>query len=69
MIRHHAAGAAMAAYAATHAEHPRVREFAARMATVQRNEFNEMNHRRVAIGLPAVTRAELDRVERIHDTS
>ena len=29
MIRHHAAGAAMAAFAATHAEHAGVREFAA----------------------------------------
>jgi uncharacterized protein (DUF305 family) len=35
MIRHHAAGAAMAAFA-THAEHAGVREFAAKMATVQR---------------------------------
>jgi uncharacterized protein (DUF305 family) len=66
MIRHHAGGAAMAAYAAAHAENAGVRKFAAGMARTQRSEINEMNLRRVDLGLPAVPRAEIRAVERVH---
>ena len=66
MIRHHAAGSAMAAYAAEHGEHPGVRKFAASMARTQRNEINEINLRRVALGLPEVSRAEIRELERLH---
>ncbi|HEX5588443.1 MAG TPA: DUF305 domain-containing protein [Acidimicrobiia bacterium] len=54
MIRHHAAGAAMAEFAAEHGSNSKVRNLAAAMAKVQRTEINEMNTRRVALGLPAV---------------
>ncbi len=66
MIRHHAAGSAMAAYAAEHGEHPGVRKFAASMARTQRNEINEINLRRMALGLPRVSRAEIRELERLH---
>jgi uncharacterized protein (DUF305 family) len=56
VIRHHAAGSAMAAYAAEHGEHEGVQKFAAAMARAQRSEINEINHRRVALGLPEVSR-------------
>jgi uncharacterized protein (DUF305 family) len=69
MIRHHAGGAAMAAYAAVHAENAGVRKFAASMAKTQRGEINEINLRRVALGLPAVPRSEIRAVERIHPGS
>jgi uncharacterized protein (DUF305 family) len=54
MIRHHAAGAAMAEYAAEHGSNSKVRRIAAAMAKVQRTEINEMNTRRLALGLPKV---------------
>jgi uncharacterized protein (DUF305 family) len=66
MIRHHAGGVAMADYAAEHGDHPGVRALASSMAKVQRVEINEMNNRRVALGLPAVPRAEIDALERVH---
>jgi uncharacterized protein (DUF305 family) len=66
MIRHHAAGSAMATYAAEHGEHAGVRAFAAAMAKAQRTEINEMNNRRVAIGIPAVPRQEIGQLERLH---
>jgi uncharacterized protein (DUF305 family) len=60
MIRHHAAGVAMAGYAAEHGESTRVRNLARAMAEVQRREIAEMNARRVALGLPKVDAAELE---------
>ena len=69
MIRHHAAGSAMAAYAAEHGEHPGVRKFAGSMARTQRNEINEINLRRVKLGLPEVSRAEIRELERLHTGS
>jgi uncharacterized protein (DUF305 family) len=54
MIRHHAAGAAMADFAAEHGSNSKVRRLAAAMARVQRTEINEMNTRRAALGLPKV---------------
>ena len=66
MIRHHAAGSAMAAYAAENGEHAGVRAFAAAMAKVQRTEINEINNRRVALGLPAVPRQEIRQLEQLH---
>ena len=66
MIRHHAAGSAMAAYAAEHGEHSGVRKFAAAMARAQRTEINEINHRRAALGLPEMSRAEIREIERLH---
>jgi uncharacterized protein (DUF305 family) len=66
MIRHHAAGSAMAAYAAEHGEHAGVRAFAAAMAKAQRTEINEINNRRVALGLAAVPRREIRQLERLH---
>jgi uncharacterized protein (DUF305 family) len=54
MIRHHEAGIAMATRAAAEGENPRVRRLARAMATVQRTEVEEMNRRRVALGLAAL---------------
>jgi len=54
MIRHHAAGIAMAKRAAADGENPRVGALARSMAKVQRTEVAEMNRRRVALGLPPV---------------
>jgi uncharacterized protein (DUF305 family) len=54
MIEHHAAGVVMAEYAAEHGENEKVRRLARAMAKAQRFEIEEMNARRVAIGLPAV---------------
>lgn len=54
MIRHHAAGAAMAAEAARRGDNAVVRRLAATMARVQRQEILEMNRRRIALGLAAV---------------
>ena len=66
MIRHHAAGSAMAGYAAERGEHAGVRAFAAAMAKAQRTEINEINNRRVALGLPAVSRQEIRQLEQLH---
>jgi uncharacterized protein (DUF305 family) len=54
MIEHHAAGVAMAEYAAEHGENAAVRRLARAMVKLQRFEIHEMNLRRVAIGLPEV---------------
>lgn len=54
MIRHHAAGVAMARQAAAEGENPRVRRLARNMARLQRTEIAEMNRRRVLLGLAAV---------------
>lgn len=54
MIRHHDAGIAMAERAAAEGENARVRRLAHTMAKVQRTEIDEMNRRRVALGLAAV---------------
>ena len=64
MIRHHAGGVAMADYAAQHGQHPGVRKFAATIAQVQRTEIQEMNARRVALGLTAVAESEIGALER-----
>ena len=66
MIRHHAAGAAMATYAAEHGENARVRRLATAMARVQRTEINEMNARRVALGLPRVDAGSLEDLAAAH---
>jgi uncharacterized protein (DUF305 family) len=60
MIRHHAAGAAMAEYAGEHGENERVRRLARAMAQIQRREISEMNSRRAVLGLPEVTPEELE---------
>jgi len=60
MIRHHAAGIAMARRAAAEGENPRVRRFARTMAEVQETEIAEMNRRRVALGLAAVDASDLE---------
>lgn len=54
MIEHHAAGAEMAEYAAENGEHETVRSFAAKIAEIQRVEIDELNDRRVALGLDPV---------------
>jgi uncharacterized protein (DUF305 family) len=54
MIAHHAAGAAMAEHAAEHGENDKVRAVARAMADAQRREINEMNGRRVQLGLPEI---------------
>jgi len=63
MIRHHAAGAAMADYAAAHGENATVKRLAAAMARVQRTEINEMNARRNQLGLPEVDTSDLEQLE------
>lgn len=60
MIRHHAAGIAMARRAAADGENPRVRRFARTVATVQQTEIAQMNRRRVALGLAPVDASDLE---------
>jgi uncharacterized protein (DUF305 family) len=68
MIRHHAGGIAMAEYAAEHGEHSGVRDLARTMAKVQRTEINEMNVRRVALGLAPIPQAEIRKLETVHSS-
>ena len=65
MIDHHAGGIAMSDYAAAHAEHAGVRSLAATMAKVQRTEIDEMNARRVQLGLPEVPQSEIRALETV----
>jgi uncharacterized protein (DUF305 family) len=60
MIRHHAAGAAMAEYEAEHGENDAVRRLAANMARLQRAELAEMNTKRRSLGLAPVDTSDLD---------
>ena len=55
MIEHHVAGIDMAKAEVARGSNPTVRRLAAAMAQIQRTEITEMNRRREAIGLPAVT--------------
>jgi uncharacterized protein (DUF305 family) len=66
MIRHHAGGVAMAKYAAEHGEHSGVRALAASMAKVQGTEIDEMNNRRVALGLAPIPQSEIRELESVH---
>ena len=68
MIRHHAGGIAMAEYAAEHGEHSGVRDLARTMAKVQRTEINEMNVRRVALGLAPIPQSEIRKLETVHSS-
>jgi uncharacterized protein (DUF305 family) len=68
MIRHHAGGIAMARYAAEHGENEGVRNLARTIAQVQRTEINEINARRVAIGLPRIPQSEIRALETVHST-
>jgi len=68
MIRHHAGGIAMAEYAAEHGEHSGVRDLARTMAKVQRTEINEMNVRRVALGLTPIPQSEIRKLETVHSS-
>ncbi len=68
MIRHHAGGIGMAEYAAEHGENEGVRKLAATIAKVQRSEINEINARRVAIGLAPVPQSEIHKLETIEHT-
>ncbi len=54
MIKHHAAGVAMAEYAAAQGENERVRRFARGIAKVQRGEIIDMDLRREKLGLQPV---------------
>ena len=60
MIRHHAAGVAMARRAAAEGENPRVLRLATTLAKVQATEITEMNRRRVALGLTPVDPSNLE---------
>jgi uncharacterized protein (DUF305 family) len=66
MIRHHAGGIAMAEYAAAHGQHSGVRNLARTMANVQRTEINEMNVRRVTLGLQPIPQSEIRALETVH---
>ena len=68
MIRHHAGGIGMAEYAAEHGEHSGVRDLARTMAKVQRTEINEMNVRRVALGLAPIPQSEIRKLETVHSS-
>jgi uncharacterized protein (DUF305 family) len=68
MIRHHAGGIAMAEYAAANGEYSGVRDLARTMAKVQRTEINEMNVRRVALGLAPIPQSEIRKLETIHSS-
>jgi len=54
MIRHHAAGVAMAEFADAEGDNVRVRRFARGIARVQRTEIAEMNARREQLGLARI---------------
>jgi uncharacterized protein (DUF305 family) len=69
MIRHHAGGIAMSEYAARHGENAGVRKLAAAMATVQRSEIDEMNTRRVVLGLAPVSQSEIQQLEHVHGSA
>jgi uncharacterized protein (DUF305 family) len=69
MIRHHAGGISMMDYAAAHGENHAVRELATNMAKVQRTEINEINTRRVALGLAPVPRSEIRQLETVSHSS
>lgn len=69
MILHHAGGIAMADYAAEHGEQSGVRDLARTMARVQRTEINEMNLRRVALGLAPIPQSEIRKLETVHHSS
>lgn len=60
MIAHHAAGAEMSEYAAEHGENETVRSFASKIAKIQRIEIDELNERRVALGLEPVEPESID---------
>jgi uncharacterized protein (DUF305 family) len=68
MIRHHAGGIGMAEYAAEHGEHSGVRNLARTMASVQRTEINEINTRRVALGLAPIPQSEIKQLETVHSS-
>jgi uncharacterized protein (DUF305 family) len=68
MIRHHEAGIAMAERAAVKGENPRVGRLARTMARVQRTEIDEMNRRRVALGLAAIATADAPSTDDEHAT-
>src|SRR5215212_9232729 len=68
MIRHHAGGIAMAEYAADHGENAAVRDLARTMARVQRAEINEINARRVALGLEPIPDSEIRKLETVHSS-
>ncbi len=68
MIRHHAGGIAMADYAAANGEYSGVRDLARTMAKVQRTEINEMNVRRVALGLAPIPQSEIRKLETVHSS-
>jgi len=53
MIEHHAGGVAMAEAAVERAGLGEVKRLAENMVTVQNREIQELNRRRVDIGLPA----------------
>jgi uncharacterized protein (DUF305 family) len=69
MIRHHAGGIAMANYTAEHGENATVRDLARAMARVQGTEINEINARRIALGLPPVPRSEIEQLETVSHSS
>jgi uncharacterized protein (DUF305 family) len=66
MIRHHAAGVAMADYAAAHGENSKVKRLAAAMARVQRTEISEMNTRRRELGLTPIAASEPEQLHGQH---
>jgi uncharacterized protein (DUF305 family) len=66
MIDHHAAGVAMADFAAAHGENDDVRRLAAAMAKVQRSEIAELNHRRTTLGFEPVDAKALEQLHAEH---
>jgi uncharacterized protein (DUF305 family) len=66
MIRHHAAGVAMADYAVEHGENDSVKRLAASMARLQRAEIAEMNSRRKSLGLDPIDASELEQLHGEH---
>ena len=66
MINHHAAGVAMADYAAAHGENDDVKRLATAMSKVQRSEIAELNHRRTTLGFTAVDAKALEDLHAEH---
>jgi len=59
MIRHHASGVAMAERAVAEGKNARVRRLADTMARQQQVEIDELNRRRVVLGLPEVDASDV----------
>lgn len=66
MVRHHAAGAAMARSALAEGENPRVRRLARTIVSAQQAEIDLINRRRSQLGLPPVDTSDVTAEHEAH---